>query len=159
MKHIIKILLAISLAFCITSCITRRACDRKFPPLSTSDNRSSSITYVRDTTIQIHIIGDTLQRTFPSMHDTVSVLNVGLSKSVARVENGFIHHSIQQIDTTLDVILKGALRTNSIKEQVNTTTIKEPTNKSSFVDLVVWPVIQLAFALFILLLALKAFRK
>lgn len=174
MKHALLLLMAISLS----SCSTRKAYERKFPPVIISDVRTSTMIQIRDTTLKVKIAGDTVnanfylvqpkephfginshQMNFPSIQDTTSILHTAFSTSVVKIENGCIQHSLQQPDTLVDVRVEGAVRTISKKEKLNTTALKESPVKSTFIETVIWPVLQLALTLVILLLTFKAFAK
>ncbi len=107
-----KLYILIILTF-LTSCATRKMCDRKFPAgVNTTVN---TVTVIRDTTIYIEIPGDTVFQSVPVVEGEVSKLNTPLALSYAWVVGGKLNHRLVQKDTVVPSTVKGALKT-SIKE-------------------------------------------
>ncbi|HLN52749.1 MAG TPA: hypothetical protein VK212_03505 [Lentimicrobium sp.] len=119
MKAIHIILICLSLS----SCVTRRACDRKFPSTEKDSVREviNTVSTYRDTTIFIKIQGDTVYRENILREGNVSKLNTSLAISEAWVSNGKLKHRLTQKDTIIPKTLKSALKTTltaSEKEKV-----------------------------------------
>lgn len=117
----IKLLIIISIMLPATGCVTRKACERKFPPETMIIRKDSIIretkTVYRDTTIYYQLPGDTL---VDSVYIVItkdgniivkpSNLKTSLAESWAWVQNNKLHHKLIQNDTLLQFTLKDAIR-------------------------------------------------
>lgn len=102
------------------SCITRKACERRFPGTGKDSTSlvSSTQTIIRDTTIYVLLSGDTVFSSIPAKTGEISLLSTPLSSSTAWVTNGKLNHRLQQKDTLIASTIKGALKTtNSTSER------------------------------------------
>jgi len=118
MKQLIILLSLISVF--ASGCVTRKACNRKFPHETMIIRKDSIIretqTIFRDTTITIHIQGETKNQT-----DTVyikkgqilfkpSFLKTAFAESSAYIENNKIKHTLTQNDTAIRYRIDNAIR-------------------------------------------------
>ena len=130
-----KIIIVLILALLASSCNTPRVCRRQFPDARTegrdagfSANTTDSIqtvTLVRDTTIYIFLSGDSVEVLTPM--DEVSRLNTTLATSTVWLKDGKINHRLEQKDTIVPKVIKGALKT-TITSAKNTQTIIKTRN-------------------------------
>jgi len=113
----------VSIALCMSSCISRKYCDRKFPDtrFDSSNKSIEIITKYRDTTIYINIKGDTFRNDLITHLDTaglsmsrVSELQTSLAISKAWVTKGILHHELVQNDTLLSQTIKNAITNSAI---------------------------------------------
>ena len=132
MRNHLQSLLIILAVVCATSCVTRRACDRRFPPVTTTSASTITEVYIRDTVVKVVFEGAQLMDSSELKADAnidllnritadKSILRTGPATSEAWVADGRMYHRLQQRDTAIDVTLKGALQTLRTHEQVNTT--------------------------------------
>lgn len=117
----IKLLIIISIMLPATGCVTRKACERKFPPETMIIRKDSIIretkTVYRDTTIYYQLPGDTVIDSIPIEKTTegsiiakTSTLKTSLAESRAWIQNDKMHHTLIQNDTLLQIKLKDAIR-------------------------------------------------
>lgn len=107
------ILIALTLLI-LSSCITRKACDRKFP-LAAKDSMKEiirTVTTYRDTTLFITVKGDTVFKELPVNVNEVNRLSTSLSMSEAWISNGKLKHRMVQKDTVIPATVKNALKTS-----------------------------------------------
>lgn len=112
-----KIISGLILTLLLSSCVTRRACERRFP-VERADSISSStntVTVIKDTTIFIRIPGDTLAA--KGLLTDVSQLSTSLATSSVYVKDGIINHRLEQMDTVIGATIKGALKSSSTLEK------------------------------------------
>lgn len=123
----------------LTSCVTRKACERRFPAreYDSSTVVTNTVTVYRDTTIYITLHGDTVYESVPV--DKVSRLKTPLARSVAWIEGGKLKHVMVQKDTTLAQTLKGAITMKS------TAINKNQVVKKDSGHLTTWQLIQIWF--------------
>lgn len=98
----------------LSSCITRKACDRKFP-LAAIDSMKEiirTVTTYRDTTLFITVKGDTVFKELPVNVNEVNRLSTSLSMSEAWINNGKLKHRLVQKDTIIPATVKNALKTS-----------------------------------------------
>lgn len=115
-----KIIILLSFILIFTSCVTQQRCNRKFPPETMIIRKDSIIretkTIFRDTTITIHIPGETKFQT-----DTVyiksgvvyfkpSYLKTALAESHAYIQNNRLKHTLTQNDTIIRQRVDNAIR-------------------------------------------------
>lgn len=103
-------LVLLMIPFC--SCVTRKACEKRFPPIEKDSVRivRETVTTIRDTTIYITLKGDTVFRSIP-MGQGVSKLETPFAISYASVRDGRLNHRLEQRDTAVGVTIKGAVKT------------------------------------------------
>jgi len=126
-----KIFLFIAMAALFSSC------SRKLAPVLSESIRevTKTVTIFRDTTIYIHVPGDTVFKAVPVQKDLrgilfskVNVLSTSLAKSKAWVEDGILKHELIQNDSSVAVLIKNAIKESATvtdKEQVVYKTITE----------------------------------
>jgi hypothetical protein len=111
----------------LQSCITKKACNRKFP--QNTNTVTNTVTLYRDTIIYINLPGQTVT----SPGDTVyidrftnlatsekSFLHTSLAISTAQVIGGILKHNLIQKDTTLQRLIADAVKlqsTHSVTEK------------------------------------------
>lgn len=119
MKLLIILLLVTIIA---SSCITRKACERRFPTLIHDSTQivTNTITVYRDTTLYIHIPGDTVFKSI-NIDEGVSLIKTPYTTSYAWVTDGILKHKLEQKDTAVLQNIKGALRTTTKDQQYNKT--------------------------------------
>lgn len=104
-------LLYLLICLCATSCVTKKACDRKFP-LNEKDSVTTvtnTVTVLRDTTIYITLAGDTVfKATNPGQG--VNEISTPLAHSYAWVKDGKLQHRLEQKDTVVSCLLRDALK-------------------------------------------------
>lgn len=159
MKTIIGLILLIALS----GCITRQACNRKFPPEETDSVRviTRTLTTIRDTTVYVQIPGDTVFESLPVKDgNELSKLQTSLAISAAWIKDGKLNHRLEQKDTAVASTIKGALKTSRQLESKN-----EVTTKTEYINrLTGWQWFQIylgrIFAvIFLLLILMKSIRK
>lgn len=108
-----KTIISIFLLTFLSGCITKKACERKFPHPGRDSVSvvANTVTLIRDTTIYVRMPGDTVFGSVPVFE--VSTLTAGTATSTARVMDGMLLHRMEQRDTAVAAHLKGALRTTS----------------------------------------------
>lgn len=116
--------------FVISGCVTRRACDRKFPgSVDSVRTVSRTVTTYKDTVVYVKLIGDTVFSTLLLTDKPVdSKLNTPLAKCTVSVKDGKLTHRLEQKDTTLSSTIRNAQKyttTSNIKEHTKTRIIKE----------------------------------
>lgn len=119
------LLVVVVLSILCSSCITRRACERRFPPI-TYDSVSvvmNTVTIYRDTTIYVHLPGDTVDQSI-RVDEGISELRTPNAKSYAWVINGILKHKLEQRDTAILQNIRGALKTTITDQQKDKTTEK-----------------------------------
>ena len=134
MKNLAIILAAILLS----SCTTLNKCNRKFPPQIRTDSIyiTKTVVKLKDTTIYIHLKGDTVFKT-----DTVTVNKNGvivsnklesdlkLSYASAWIENNKLQLLHYAKDTVINQIIENAIRESSkVTEITKTETIIKEVN-------------------------------
>mgnify|MGYP001045473195 CR=1 FL=1 len=114
MKHIAPILILLT----ITSCVTQRRCNDKFPPQVTVIDSTTTriVTEYRDTTVYVQLPGDTAYQSI-TIRDSAgqivsgrSELRTSLAYSAAWINSGRLQHVLQQNDTLLPVTVENAIR-------------------------------------------------
>jgi hypothetical protein len=123
MRKILFFLVLISFA----SCVTRKACERKFPPEVMIIRKDSIIrtteTIYRDTTIYTHIPGDSVSDTKPVLQkdgiisSDTSNLATAFAKSRAYVDNGKLIHELIQKDTLIQKKIDNAIRLTWVRAE------------------------------------------
>lgn len=122
MKNLILFLFFLTI---FSGCVTRKACDRKFPDKEKDSVSlvSTTVTVIRDTTIYIQIPGDTVFKSVNASDNELSKLNTSLASSEAWIRDGKLNHRLEQKDTIVASTIKGALKTTreveSKKEVIN----------------------------------------
>jgi hypothetical protein len=122
-------------ALLLSGCVTQKRCEQKFPPeISTvTETITKTVTVYRDTTIFVHMPGDTVRDTIevvvdrgianskPSIHETK------FAWSKAQVINGLLLHQLIQKDSVLKFMLDNAIResTTAIENKTTQTRILE----------------------------------
>lgn len=154
-----KTVLAVIIISLCTSCVTRRACERKYPTASITEAQRTTEVFIRDTIVQVIVRESKLEDSVKLDIDSVSFLESVTASSKAWIKDGMLHHSLVQKDTAIDIAIKGAIRTVKTKEHIDTTEIKEPVYKGSFIGTVLWPFLQLVIIITVLLLAVRAFSR
>lgn len=96
------LLLMVLLSFIASSCITRKACDRRYSPISYDSVSvvTHTVTTYRDTTIYIHLPGDTVYKSI-GLNEGVSELQTSFAKSYAWVKDGKLEHKLEQKDSIM----------------------------------------------------------
>lgn len=118
--------------FIIPACTTRKACSRKFPPVLKDSVKEvyKTVTVYRDTTIFVHLPGDTLYLETSAQSQKVSKLTSGLAISEAWISNGVLKHKLVQSDTILPFTLTNALSStisHHVKERITAQEVKKET--------------------------------
>lgn len=98
----------------MTSCVTRKACERKFPVVDSVRVVSRTVTVYRDTVVYVEVPGDTVWRVSDTL-DGISTLRTPLAQSYALVKDGRLWHRLEQRDSTVPVVLKGALKSTETR--------------------------------------------
>jgi len=116
----IKLLIIISILLPGTSCVTRKACERKFPTETMIIRKDSIIrettTIFRDTTVYITVPGenqyftDTVYVKDGMIYFKPSHLRTSFAESDAWIENNRIMHTLTQNDTIVPITIKNAIR-------------------------------------------------
>lgn len=137
MKYFIYILIFVLLS----GCVSRRACDRKYPPIQKIDSiyvYKEKLVY-RDTTIFIELPGDTILKTDTVyitkegvQSDTISS-NLQYSYAAAWVLNSRLQLEHRQKDTIISRIIE-----NAIKEKSTVETIIKTETKIEEVKFIPW---------------------
>ena len=118
MKKLLFIILLIAVAYLLSGCVTKRACDRKFPPEVQTNTKETIIKTTRDTTIIIQLPGDTaiLEKEIPVIKDSrgllqteKSFLTTDLAYSFAWVQDGKLKHELFQKSTEFEKTIKNAI--------------------------------------------------
>jgi hypothetical protein len=156
MKQLILFLIA---AFTLSSCVTQRACDRKFPPQQTTTIIRDSIVIYRDTTIYI-----TLPREVVTLTDTVVVyIREGFPESDrselhgtfawtwAQVKKGRLLHELHQNDTTIARTIERAIRDARVTETIEKVVVREVNYVTGWQWFQIWAGRLLMFALLIII--------
>lgn len=132
------------------SCVTREACERKFPNNRTDSFREikNTITTIRDTTVFLQIPGDTVFESVPASGNESSNLKTSLAISAAWIEDGKLNHRLEQKDTSVASNIKGAIKTTRQLESKN-----EITNKTEYINRITgWQWFQIYLGRFFLLI-------
>ncbi len=134
MKSNTLLIVIIAMIVVLSGCVTRKSCNRKFPPLEIDSVKEmvNTVTVYRDTLIYLEIKGDTVYVEKPVISGDTSALNTSVAQSQAWVENGILKHRLIQMDTIIDRIIKNAIRTsttNQIKESKIQQTIEKDQKK------------------------------
>lgn len=117
----------------LNSCVTRKACERKFPAGELREVRinTHTTTTLHDTVIVIRITGDTVYKTLPldpPVHETVSTpvseLHTRFAVSRAWVSHGRLSHTLEQKDTLMSRRLENALRSTTTTRDQETASVK-----------------------------------
>lgn len=106
-----QLFLVVLLSILASSCITRKACERRFP-LTGYDSISvvtNTVTTYRDTTIYIHLPGDTVYRSI-GVDEGVSELKLPMARSLAWVKDGRLEHRLERRDTVIQKGLPDAIK-------------------------------------------------
>lgn len=117
------ILIFISLLL-LSSCVTERRCARMYPPQERVDSVYLQTVVYRDTTIFVHLPGDTIRDTIHVevvnglIQSQRSQLETQLALSWAQVVDGMLLHELQQKDTTIARIIEQAIREASTETVV-----------------------------------------
>lgn len=118
MKYIIIILALIS-----TSCVTQRRCYDKFPPDTVKIVRDTTI--YKDTTIYIHLPGDTVRDSIPvpvsippDINRKPAEAHTSLAHARAWIENRQLKLELTQKDSLFQVQLDSAIRANKHQETI-----------------------------------------
>lgn len=154
-----KTVLAVIIISLCTSCVTRRSCERKYPTTSMIEAQRTTEVFIRDTIVQLIVPESRLEDSVKLDIDSVSFLETVTASSKAWIKDGMLHHSLVQKDTVIDITIKSAIRTVKTREHLNTTEIKKSEEDSSFIETIIWPLIQLVVAIVILILAVKSFSR
>lgn len=119
MKNIIPILILSLLPG--SGCITKKACERKFPPSADSVRIvSNTITTYRDTIVYAKVKGDTVFRTITlSGSPVVSQVQTPLANCTVSVRDGKLSQRLEQKDTLLDLTIKDAQKTTITSNSKN----------------------------------------
>lgn len=158
MKKII--LLTITLIFLLPSCITRKACERKFPSIE-HDSISfvtNTVTVYRDTTVYIKLPGDTVYESIP-IGEGVSVLKTPFAKSYAWVKDGRLEHRVEQEDTVINRIFNGAIRIKEKSEKLKTKVENNKNANHLFDSSFIKSSIKIFIIFMVLILVLRMIRK
>lgn len=125
MKNMIFV--AIATLLLSGSCVTRKACERKFPPEAMIIRKDSIIqtteTIYKDTTIYVHIPGETVKETKTVyltegvMYSDKSHLFTSFADSWAFVENGKLIHTLMQKDTLIQQGIENAIRLTWVRAE------------------------------------------
>lgn len=109
----------------LTSCVTRQACERKFPTVASDSTRiiTNTVTSYRDTTIYIHLAGDTVYKSVKP-DGGVSRLSTPMATSYAWLSNGQLKHRLVQKDTTIRKDVKNGLKTTVSTTSKNRVVVK-----------------------------------
>ena len=127
MKHFLIIL---TLSLTVTSCVTQRACNRKFPPQVTTITNTVTETILRDTIIYVTLPaevvtspGDTvyIDRVTGLSTSRKSTLETTYASSWAQVVNGILLHELEQKESEIEQRIENAIRESS----THTETVKE----------------------------------
>lgn len=133
-----------------SGCVTRKACDRKFPDKEKDSVSvvSTTVTVIRDTTIYIQIPGDTVYTSVPVSNNELSILNTSMATSEAWIRDGKLNHRLEQKDTVVASTLKGALKTTREVESK-----KEVTHHTEYINqLTGWQRVQVYLGRFFVLI-------
>jgi hypothetical protein len=121
MKHLPLIIL---IAILLPSCVTKRACERKFPPRV--ETITNTVTIVKDSIITITLPGDTVHS-----RDTVYIGSDGLVNSrivendteycysFARVLNGILITELRQKESEIKKLIEGAVKIVTVEKEVS----------------------------------------
>jgi len=121
MKHLHLIIL---IAILLPSCVTKRACERKFPPRV--ETITNTVTLIRDSIITITLPGDTVHS-----RDTVYIGSDGLVNSrivendteycysFARVLNGILITELRQKESEIKKLIEGAVKIVTVEKEVS----------------------------------------
>lgn len=107
----------------LSGCVTKRACDRRFPPVEKDSVREiiKTVTTYRDTTIFIAIKGDTVYKESIARPGEINRLKSPLASSEAWISNGKLIHRLTQKDTIIPSTLENAVKTTttaSVRERI-----------------------------------------
>lgn len=118
MKQLIILLSLISIF--ASGCVTRKACNRKFPAETMIIRKDSIIretqTIYRDTTIKIYIPGETKTNTVTiyikdeQIKVEPSLIKTTFAESSAYIENNELKHTLTQNDTAITYRIDNAIR-------------------------------------------------
>lgn len=128
MRRLIRIVLLLLLASILTSCVTRRQCENKFPCNDSVSNFYITETKFRDTLIFINVPADTVYLTQVItvkeghnglLQSEVSYLDAEYAWSKAWVKDGNLKHTLVQKDTAISKLIENVSTTAlTIKERV-----------------------------------------
>ena len=142
-----------------SSCITKRACERKYPVAEITETHKTTEVYIRDTVIQFMLPAVSYEDSVKLDSVSVSILESQTATSRAWLNNGKLHHRLVQKDTTFNIAINGAIKTIETKEHVNTTRTNQAPEEDTIIEKVLWPLLQLIITFIVLLLAMKAFSR
>jgi CBS domain-containing protein len=115
-----------------SGCVTRKACDRKFPAETSEKTSVVTVkeTTSRDTTVSIPFKGMvvnnkvTITKVNGLFTSPISVLNTPLASSRAWVDEGVLKHELVQKDTIVKKVLKDAIKDVAITTVKDTEKVK-----------------------------------
>ena len=129
-----QFLIILTLSLTVTSCVTQRACNRKFPPQVTTITNTVTETILRDTIIYITLPGEVVT----SPGDTVyidrvtglstsrkSTLETTYASSWAQVVNGILLHELEQKESEIEQRIENAIRENSTHTETVETVVQK----------------------------------
>lgn len=96
-----------------SGCVTRKACDRKFPPVemnSISETSKITTTY-RDTTVYVKFPGDTIFKEILLKPGEVSKIASPMAVSEAWISQGKLNHRLSQKETMVPAVINDAVKT------------------------------------------------
>ncbi len=111
MKNVLCIIMIMMIV--ISGCITRKACNRRFPSVSADSIKeiSTTLTRVKDTTIYIQIPETTFFKVSAALPGIISKLDNSFSQSEAWISDGLLKHRLIQNDTNIPVTIPDAIKT------------------------------------------------
>ncbi len=163
---IIWLLFITLMVLLFSSCVTKRACDRKFPPQESTTIIRDSVVIFRDTTIFVYMPPkiitqtDTIQITIREglAESRRSVLHADYSWTWAQVVGGRLRHELHQKDTTIQQTIERAIREAKTTETIETTVVREVNYVTGWQHFQIWLGRILAIGIFVLLLLRKLTR-
>jgi hypothetical protein len=118
-----KLLLLLTLTLFVSSCTTKRACMRKFPPKI--ETVTNTVTIIRDSIITFTLPGDTVTKTDTVWMDAQGLINSRIIEndteycySFARVLNGVLLTELRQKESEIKKLVEGAVKIVTVEKEV-----------------------------------------
>ena len=133
-----RTLIILLLSLFVSGCVTKRACDRKFPPQIIRVDSLITITktFYRDTTIFVYLKPDTIRDTVEVIvregiaNSRKSFHETDLSWSMAQVVDGKLIHELRTKDTAIALMIENAIRESAtLTENKTSKTIIQKVNE------------------------------
>lgn len=117
-------------AILLSSCLTKKQWQRRYPPQIKTVTETETITKVQDTTIYVPMPADTVyltdtifiyQDNDQVLQSEQSFLQTQFAWSTAQVKDGALQHELAQKDTLIEQTIKDAIREKTVttsKEEV-----------------------------------------